>query len=413
VTQANQPHVVVVGAGAGGDATTTGLRKQGFEGRITLIGSETDRPYERPHLSKQLLLGTSGLDRVFLRPEGEYERLDIAYLSGQTAIGGSVADHTIELDNGRTLDFDFLVLAAGATPRKLPDIPEATNIVTLRSLRDGLTLHHLIQSANRILVLGAGFIGAEVASSARQIGKEVLLVELAPVPLERVLGTDIGSIYAEMHRSHGVDLRTGTGVSRWIVDAGRLTAVELSDSSMVGVDMALIAIGVIPNLDLAREIGLDVGSDSVYVDESLQASPGVYAIGDIAAHQHPVYGRRLRVEHWQVAQRQGTATAMAIADSPVPYTELPWFWSDQYDVNLQYVGNAVGFDRTITRGDIHGPSFSVFYLKDGVLDATLSINDARSGRFSRELIANRVPITPTIEAGLSDPASDLRSVVRG
>jgi len=408
----NPPSVIVVGAGAGGDATAIGLRKQGFEGTVTLIGRESERPYERPQLSKQFLAATSNLERVFLHPEGEYERLGIEYLAEQTAVGGSLNDHCLRLDSGRTIPFDRLVLATGSTPRMLPDVPRAANILTLRSLQDAIVVKEQLEDANRILIVGAGFIGAEVASSARTLGKDVILVELAETPLERVLGRDVGQVYALMHRDHGVDLRLGTSVTHWATNNGLLTGVDFSDGSAVNVDLALIAVGATPNVDLAAELGLDVGPNGVRVDETLQAAPGIYAIGDIAAHRHPVFGRRIRVEHWQVAQRQGTSVAASIAGEPTPYTELPWFWSDQYGINLQYVGHAAGFDTSITRGNLEAESFSVFYLSDDVLDATLSVNDGRSGRFSRDLISNRISIPEEALATMVDPSTDLRELVR-
>jgi 3-phenylpropionate/trans-cinnamate dioxygenase ferredoxin reductase subunit len=233
------------------------------------------------------------------------------------------------------------------------------------------------------------------------------MVELGPVPLERVLGPDIGNMYAQIHRDRGVDLRTGTEVDEWRVQNDRVVAVTLSDDSTEPVDVVVAAIGVTPNLDLAEQLELGVGGEGLRTDETLQAGEGIYAVGDIAAHQHPVFGRRLRVEHWQVAQRQGTAVAASIATQPSPYTELPWFWSDQYDVNLQYLGNAPQRDDSVVRGALASEKFSVFYMSQGVVDAVLSVNDGRSGRFSRPLISGRTPVDPAV---LADPEGDLRAL---
>jgi 3-phenylpropionate/trans-cinnamate dioxygenase ferredoxin reductase component len=398
---------VIVGAGAGGDAAAMGLRKQGFEGEVVLLGEEEHRPYERPYLSKQFLRGEIPDEKAFLRPEGEYDSQGIDYRAGARVVRADRASRELSLDSGERIGFDHLVLATGSTPRRLAGVPDASNVFTLRSLNDARVLRQGIAASGRVLLVGAGFIGAEIAASARQMGKDVLMVEVAAVPLERVLGADIGRVYARIHRDHGVDLRTETAVDEWIVEGDRVAAVILSDGRREEVDVAVIAIGVTPNLELAEQLGLDIGPEGLMTDESLRAGPEIYAVGDIAAHLHQVYGRRLRVEHWQVAQRQGTAVAAAIAGDDTPYTQLPWFWSDQYDVNLQYLGHAYQFDQTVVRGDLDGEKFSVFYLKAGVIEAVLSVNDGRTGRFSRELISRRAQVEPSI---LSDPDSDLRAL---
>lgn len=399
--------VVIVGAGAGGDATAMSLRKQGFEGEIVLIGMERRRPYERPYLSKQFLRSEVEIDRVYLRPEAEYEQQGITLITGRSAVRASAGPREIILDDGARIPFETLVLAPGSTARWLPDVPHAANVYTLRSLDDCLDLKAGLDQSRRLLLLGAGFIGAEIAASARQLGKGVIMVELATVPLERALGREVGEVYARLHRSRGVDLRAGTSVVDWIVEGDRLVAVQLSDGSREEVDMAVIGVGVIPNVDLGRDLGLELGQGGVLVDETLRAGDGIYAVGDIAAHLHPVFGRHVRAEHWQVAQKQGTAVGAAIAQEPTEYRELPWFWSDQYDVNLQYVGNAVDFDRIAWRGDVEGEKFSVFYMKDGTIDAVLSVNDGRTGRLSRELISRRLAVD---EAVLRDTEVDLREL---
>jgi 3-phenylpropionate/trans-cinnamate dioxygenase ferredoxin reductase subunit len=261
----------------------------------------------------------------------------------------------------------------------------------LRSLDDSIALKRALTESHRLLIIGAGFIGAEVAASLRMMGKEALVVEVAPVPLGRALGEEMGQVYARLHRERGVDLRTSTSVSEWIADAGRVAAVRLSDDRREEVDAVLVAVGIEPEVSLAQELDLPLSMGGVQVDETLRAEPNVYCGGDIAAHLHPVFGRRLRVEHWQVARKQGQAIGQAIAGGARPYEELPWFWSDQYDVNLQYLGHAVGFDQTVWRGDPSGGRFSVFYLKEGVVEAVLAFNDARTIRFSRDQPADAGP----------------------
>ena len=400
--------VVIVGAGAGGDATAIGLRKRDFKGQIVLIGEETNPPYERPYLSKQFLRGEISDERVFLRPEGEYDRQDIELKLGARVVTAEVPG-VLELESGESVPYDTLVLATGSTPRWPPEVPHLENTFALRSLEDGRRIREAIRNAGRILLLGAGFIGAEVAASARGMEKDVLMVEVAEVPLERALGRDMGEKYAAIHRSHGVDLRLGVGVDEWIEEDGGLVAVRLSDGSRETVDLAVIGIGVSPNLHLAEQLGLKTGPQGVEVDACLKAAPEIFAIGDIAAHYHPVFKRLVRVEHWQVGQRHGTAVAAAITGDSAPYSELPWFWSDQYDLNLQYVGNTHEFDHTVTRGDPDTNVFSIFYLRDGVIDAVLSVNDGKTGRFSRPLISNRTKVRPEV---LADPHTDMRALGR-
>ena len=401
------PQVGIVGAGAAGDAAAMALRKHGYDGSIVLIGADRHRPYERPFLSKQYLRGEVPIERVFLHPPQEYESQRIELLSGRTVVKAGRADQSVVLDDGRSIRFDTLILATGGTPRQLSGVPNLSNVFTLRSLDDSTAIKAALAESSRLLLLGAGFIGAEVAASARMQGKEVLLVEVAPVPLGRALGQQMGEIYARIHRSRGVDLRTNTSVSRWLTAADRVVGVELSDGSREQIDSVLVAIGIEPRLELARDLGLELGAGGVLVDEALRAAPKILCAGDIASHLHPLYGRRLRVEHWQVAQKQGAACGAALAAESKPFEELPWFWSDQYDVNLQYLGNAQDFDQTVWRGEPESEQFSVFYLKDGVIDAVLSVNDGRTGRRSRELIRRRLPVDPR---ALADVETDLREL---
>ncbi|HSR25891.1 MAG TPA: FAD-dependent oxidoreductase [Candidatus Eisenbacteria bacterium] len=401
--------VVIVGAGAAGDAAAEALRRSGFDGAVVLVGRDRHAAYQRPYLSKQFLRDELPLERVQLRRPDDYEKLGIEWLGGRSAVAASRPDSSITLDDGRTLRFDDLVLATGGSPRWPEGIPRLANVLALRTLDDGIALKQALSAAARPLVVGAGFIGAEVAASARVMGKEVLVVEVAPVPLGRALGEEMGEVYARIHRSRGVDLRVSTSVSEWVASGDRVRAAVLSDGSREEVDLVLVAAGIEPELSLARELELPLGAGGVLVDETLQAEPGVYCAGDIAAHLHPVYGRPLRVEHWQVARKQGQAAGEAVASGARPYEELPWFWSDQYDVNLQYLGHAAGFDQTAWRGDRDGGRFAVFYLKDGCIEAVLAVNDGRTIRNSRELIRRRVRVSAE---ALSAETTDLRELAR-
>jgi len=381
--------VVIIGGGGTGDYAAFTLRKKGFDGDITILSGDVDRPYDRPYLSKEFLRGEVERPKVFLHDEAEYakERIDLRLDTRVT--GGSLSERKLTVDRGADVPFDVLVLGLGGTPRRLPGIPEGDNVLTLRSLRDSSRIREALAGARRLLLVGAGFIGAEVAASARQLGKDVLIVEALPVPLQRALGTDVGKIYGDIHRDHGADLRTGTKVEEWHAAGGRVTGVTLSDGKREDVDLVLVAVGIEPNLELPKALGLPIEGGGVRVDESLRAGDGVYVGGDVALHPHPVLGRAIRVEHWEVAKNHGRAIAASIADGARPYTRLPYFWSDQYDVNLEYRGHASGEDEAVWRGDRQARKFTVFYLRDGVVEGVLSMNDSKANEAGGALIESR------------------------
>ena len=394
--------VVIVGGGSGGDAAAFMLRKKGFDGDIAILSADRDRPYDRPYLSKEFLRGEVELPKVYLHPEDEYSKQGIEFRLNTPVSGGSIADRRLTLESGGHVDFDVLVLSLGGTPRRLPGVPESDNVFTLRSLHDSQALKQALHESKRMLLVGAGFIGAEVGASARTLGKDVLMVEAAPVPLSRALGEEVGRVYASIHTDHGVDVRTGTTVKEWHVDHGRVRGVTLSDGRREDVDMVLLAVGIDPNLQLPRALGLPIEGTGVRTDEALRAVDGVYVAGDVALHPHPVLGRAIRVEHWEVAKGQGRGIATSIAaGSDIPYTKIPYFWSDQYDVSLEYRGNASGEDEAVWRGDREGRRFSVFYLRDGVVDAVLSMNDKEGGEAGAKLIETREKVDARALAGVS------------
>jgi 3-phenylpropionate/trans-cinnamate dioxygenase ferredoxin reductase subunit len=282
-------------------------------------------------------------------------------------------------------------------------------VFTLRSLRDSQALRDAINASSRVLLVGAGFIGAEVAASARQLGKEVLMLEAAPVPLSRALGEEVGEIYAGIHRGKGVDLRTGVKIERWHSEAKHVVGVSLTKGKIEEVDVVLLAVGIDPNLDVPMVLDLPIEGTGVRVDEGLVAAEGVYCAGDIALHHHPVLGREIRVEHWEVAKGQGRGVAAAIvAGGSTPYTKLPYFWSDQYDVSLEYRGNAAGDDRAVWRGDRKKLAFSVFYIRDGLIDGVLSMNDKKTNEVGGKLIESRLTVD---ESALADPSVDLAELL--
>jgi 3-phenylpropionate/trans-cinnamate dioxygenase ferredoxin reductase subunit len=400
--------VVIVGGGGTGDNAAFALRKLGFDGEVLLVSADTDRPYDRPYLSKEFLRGEIELPKVFLRDELEYEKQGIDLRLNQRVTGGSISERRLSLGTGGDLSFDLLVLGLGGTPRRLPDAPHAENVLTLRSLRDSIAIKQALTDTKRLVMIGAGFIGAEVAASARGLGKDVLMIEAAPVPLGRALGHEVGEVYAGIHRAKGVDLRTGTTVAQWHRSGDRVTGVTLSDGRREEADLVLMAVGIEPNLELPKALGLQADGGGVAVDQGLRAADGVFVGGDIAFHAHPVLGRPIRVEHWEVAKGQGRGIAAAIVKGETRYAKLPYFWSDQYDVNLEYRGHASGDDRAVWRGDRAGLSFSVFYLRDGRVEAVLSMNDSKTNELGGKLIESRVRMD---EAALASSGSDLASMI--
>jgi 3-phenylpropionate/trans-cinnamate dioxygenase ferredoxin reductase subunit len=400
--------VVIVGGGGAGDATAFALRKRGFDGDVLILSADHNRPYDRPYLSKEFLRGEVELPKVFLHGEDDYSKEKIELRLNQRVVGGSLSDGTVALESGEEISFDVLVLGLGGTPRRLPGVPHSDNVFTLRSLQDSQKIRKALKESSRVLLVGAGFIGAEVGASARQLGKEVLMVEAAPVPLSRALGQAVGKIYASIHSSKGVDVRTATKVEKWHTKGNNVEAVTLSDGRQEEVDMVVLAVGIDPNLEIPKALGLPIDGGGVSVDEGLRVVEGVYCAGDIAFHPHPVLGRAIRVEHWEVAKNQGRGVAAAIVDGPAPYTKLPYFWSDQYDVSLEYRGQASGDDREVWRGDREGLAFSVFYLRDGLVDAVLSMNDKKTNEAGGKLIESRQPVD---DKALADTGVDLSDLI--
>ncbi|HEY4887791.1 MAG TPA: FAD-dependent oxidoreductase [Candidatus Dormibacteraeota bacterium] len=400
--------VVIVGGGGAGDAAAFALRKRGFDGKVTIISADLDRPYDRPYLSKEFLRGEVEVPKVFLHDEAEYSKQGIELQLNQRVTGGSLSARRLALDGGGEVAFDTLVLGLGGTPRRIPDVPRADNVLTLRSLGDSQAIRQALQRTSRLLLIGAGFIGAEVGASARQLGKEVLMIEASPVPLSRALGREVGEIYATIHRAKGVDVRTGTTVQKWHSDGARVVGVTLSDGRREEADLVLEAVGIEANLDLPAELGLPIEGGGVRLNEALRAADGVYCGGDIALHPHPVLGRPIRVEHWEVAKNQGRGIAANIVGGDTPYTKLPYFWSDQYDVNLEYRGQASGDDRAVWRGDRDGLSFSVFYLRNGLIDGVLSMNDSKTNELGGKLIESRRPVS---DSALANMGVDLAELV--
>ena len=364
---------VIVGAGmAGGKAAET-LREEGFDGRIVLLGAEPDRPYERPPLSKDYLRGEAERQTIYLQEDaGWYAEHDVELRPSTVVASLDVADNVVVLADGERVGYDRLLLATGAEPKRLP-IPGAdlAGVHVLRTVADSDALRDVLDTGGRLVVVGAGWIGCEVAASARQRGMEVAVIEPQSVPLERVLGPELGAFYRDVHLDHGVELRLGGGVEAF-EGADRVERVRTSDGASVDCDAVVVGIGVAPRTELAEGV-LDV-DDGVVVDAGLRASvDGVFAAGDVANHDHPLLGR-LRVEHWANALEQGPAAARAMLGQDVAYERVPYFFSDQYDVGMEYAGHSRPGDEVVFRGDPATREFIAFWLRDGRVTAGMNVN---------------------------------------
>ncbi len=370
----SSPHtLVIVGGGLAGAKAAEAARANGFAGRVFLVGDEPHRPYERPPLSKTVLRGEKEATSAQVHPEGFYAEHAIDLVTDR-AVGVDTGRRVVELATGEALAYSVLILATGAAPRRLSgEGADLAGVHYLRTVDDAMRLGDAIRAATRVLIIGAGWIGSEVAASARQMGAEVVLVDPQPVPLQRVLGDEIGAVFAQLHSDAGVTLRLGVGVSA-LRGSTAVEAAVLGDGRVEAADLVVAGIGVIPRVELAEAAGLRL-DNGVVVDEYLAASaPGVYAVGDIANAWHPHYGRHLRVEHWANALNQGLTAGRNATGSREVYDRLPYFFSDQYDLGMEYVGYGAPDDAVVVRGDLAAREFIAFWLRDGRVTATMNVN---------------------------------------
>jgi 3-phenylpropionate/trans-cinnamate dioxygenase ferredoxin reductase subunit len=390
---------VVVGAGFAGAKAVETLREEGFAGRIVLAGEEPERPYERPPLSKDYLRGEAARETIYVHGSDWYAEHDVELRLGAPVASLDVAARSLELA-GERLGYDALLLATGAAPKRLP-VPgaEKDGILYLRGVADADALRARLARGGSVLVVGGGWIGCEVAASARMSGLEVTVVEPQSLPLEGVLGPELGAIYRDIHADHGVRLRLGTGVTAF-EGAGAVERVRLSDGSAVDCDFVVVGVGVRPRTDLAVRAGIPVG-DGILADERLATgAPGVFAAGDVAAALHPFYGERIRVEHWANALEQGPHAARSMLGATAPYDRLPYFFSDQYDVGMEYAGFARRWDRVVFRGDVAAREFVAFWLDGDRVVAGMNVNVWGVVDQVQRLIRERVPVE---DRRLADP----------
>jgi 3-phenylpropionate/trans-cinnamate dioxygenase ferredoxin reductase subunit len=400
---------VIVGASLAGAKAAETLRTEGFGGKVVLIGDEPVRPYERPPLSKEYLQGKAGLDKVFVHDEGYYEAHDIDLRPSTHVQSLDTTGREVVLSSGEHIAYDAVLLTTGATPRRLT-VPgsDLEGLLTLRTVADSDRLRAAIRGAGRVVIIGGGWIGCEVAASARQLGAEVAVVEAGQLPLERVLGPELGTFYRDVHADHGVEWHLGSGVEE-LRGATRVEEVTLADGSVVAGDLFVVGVGVIPRIALAEDAGLTI-ENGVVTDEFLQTSASaVFAAGDVADAWHPLFQTRIRLEHWSAALNQGPVAARNMLGQQVPYEKVPYFFSDQYDVGMEYSGHAPTWDQVVFRGDPATSEFIAFWLKDGLLAAGMNVNTWDVNDAIAAIVASHKPVDAD---RLRDPGIDLAQVVQ-
>ena len=396
---------MIVGGGVAAAAAVQGLREQGFEGRIVLVGEEPEVPYERPPLSKEYLRGEQARDELPVHPEAWYREHDVELRLGVRVTALDPGGPAVTLEGGERLDAEGVLLVTGGRARRMPGDP-SDRVLYLRQVGDADRIREVIRSG-RLVVVGAGFIGAEVAASARVGGAEVTVLEKGQVPLNRAIGEEMGRIYAGIHHDHGVELRTEDGVAS-VEETADGVVVRTEQGAVIEAGAVLVGIGIEPNVELAADAGLEVDNGVAVDERCVTSAPGVFAAGDIANHLHPTFGRRIRVEHFDNALKMGTHVAGSMMGDRTPFTDPHWFWSDQYDVNLQYAGFAYEWDDVVVRGSMEELDGVAFYLLQGVLLGALGLNRGRDVRRAMKLIGSRPD-----PARLADEETDLRSLAVG
>ena len=400
------PTTIIAGAGHAGGQTAISLRQAGYEGRIVVCGAEPVPPYQRPPLSKKYLSGELALARVFLRPDSFYSRNDIELRLGNAVREIDPEHRTIMLEDGGSLTFTDLVIATGSRPRRL-DAPGANlgNIFYLRSLEDADAIRDALVAGRRLVVVGGGYIGLEIASTAKGLGLEVRIIEAADRILGRVTAPEMSDYYTRAHRARGVEIELSAAVASFEGNGavrGVVCGVET-----IPADVVVIGIGIAPDVGLATSAGIHC-DDGIVVDERCATSADhVYAVGDCTRHPNPILGRTLRLESVHNALEQARTAAANIAGTPTRYEQVPWFWSDQFDLKLQMVGMSQGYDTIVQRGSMDADDFAMFYLKDGVLIAVDAVNRPREFMACRKLVPERPRIDPVKLADESLPMQEM------
>jgi 3-phenylpropionate/trans-cinnamate dioxygenase ferredoxin reductase subunit len=401
---------VIVGGGLAGAKAAEALRDNDFDGHVVLFAAEEHLPYERPPLSKEYLAGKKTLDDFTVDGSAWYRDHHVELQLGTTVSSIDAGDHTVTLPDDSTVHYDKLLLATGSHPRRLP-VPgaDADGVHYLRTIDDAEALNAVLTKGSALAIVGGGWIGLEVAASARVRGVNVTVVEVAELPLLAALGPEAGEIFAKLHRDHGVDLRLSASVEEITTSGGKATGLRLGDRSTINADNVLVAVGAAPNTALAERAGLAVGDGGVLVDSALRTSdPNIFAVGDIAAAEHPLFGGRVRTEHWANALKQPATAAAAMLGKPAEYAELPYFFTDQYDLGMEYAGHAPTYERVVFRGDVDGREFVQFWLDgDNRVLAGMNVNIWDVLDDVKSLIRSRQPVDPD---RLADPQRSLRDL---
>jgi 3-phenylpropionate/trans-cinnamate dioxygenase ferredoxin reductase subunit len=369
--------IVIAGASLAGAKAAEALREQGYGGAVVLLGAEPHLPYERPELTKKYLLGKSGRDEVFLHDAAWYADRGIDLRLGLEATEIDRAGHLVALSDGSAVGYGKLLLTTGARPRTLSGPgADAHGVHYLRTIDDSESVQRLFASASRVVVVGAGWIGLEVTAAARAAGVEVTVVESARLPLLRVLGAEVAEVFVNLHREHGVDFRFGATLEAITTSDGRATGVRLADGTEIAADAVVVAVGVSPNIELAEAAGLTI-DNGILVDDALRTSdPDIFAAGDVANAYHPLLDKHIRVEHWANALKQPAVAATGLLGGEASYADLPYFYTDQYDLGMEYVGyvESEGYDEVVFRGDVDGREFIAFWLTEGRVLAGMNVN---------------------------------------
>jgi len=397
--------IVIIGGGLAGAKTAEALRNHGHTGSVTLIAAEHHLPYERPPMSKDYLAGKVPFDSAVVHAQSWYDEQHVVLRQGVSATAIDTGAHSVTLDDGTSLPYDKLVLATGSAVRTLPiDGADADNVHYLRTVEDADAIRATFGPGKRLVVIGGGWIGLEVTAAARAADTTVTILEGLELPLLRVLGPTIAQVFADLHVAHGVELRTAVRIAAIDTSGPHATGVRLEGGEVIPADAIVIGVGVSPVTDLAEAAGIAV-DNGVLVDGSLRTSdPDVYAVGDIANHDHPVLGHRVRVEHWATALNQPAAAVAALLGGEEQYTELPYFYTDQYDLGCEYIGHATGpDDRVVVRGDLASREFVAFWMdRDDRILAAMNVNVWDVIDRIKPLIAARRSVDPV---GLADPAA--------
>lgn len=403
---------VIVGGGLAGAKAVEALRDSDFDGQIILFAEEEHLPYERPPLSKEYLAGKKTLSEFTVQNSDWYRDHDVDLRLTTRVSALDPAAHTVGLPDGATVHYDKLLLATGSASKR-PPIPgsDAAGVHYLRTYDDAEALNSILAEGSSLAVVGAGWIGLEVAAGARQRDVNVTVVETAKQPLMAALGETVGKVFATLHREHRVDLRLQAQVDEISTVDGAATGLKMRDGSTVAADAVLVAVGAKPNIELAEQAGLSMGDGGVLVDASLRSSdPDIYAVGDIAAAEHPLFATRIRTEHWANALKQPTVAVAGMLGKPGEYAELPYFFTDQYDLGMEYVGHAPSFDRVVFRGDVAGREFVAFWLDaDNRVLAGMNVNIWDVLDDVKALIRSSTPVDADRLADPQSPLSDLMS----